>query len=226
MTISPTAEPPPRKLVRLWPGVAAVIVQWLLWFVLPVVAPEAIMVSVMDGVAGGLAVVVWWVFLSKHGRCCGPTDSASATCSWPGVGRRRPRSGSSAKPARNPHQLRRLRRQRRQQPSGPAFVGPCATAPFAACTSRPTGPPRRRSRCGAGRSDRAGRRSQSRPTFSTRRSSAVTTRSSPATTCPRAHRYGCTATQRGSGSPMAAPARARRRPSATAACTPSARPES
>ncbi len=39
---------------------------------------------------------------------------------------------------------------------------------------------RRRSNCGAGRSDRAGRRSRSMATFSTRRNSAVTTRSSPA----------------------------------------------
>ena len=36
-----------------------------------------------------------------------------------------------------------------------------ATASFAACGSTPTGPHRRRSRCGAGRSDRAGRPSRS-----------------------------------------------------------------
>ena len=70
---------------------------------------------------------------------------------------------------------------RRPKPTGPAFADPSATASFAACGSRPTGPRRRRSSCGAGRSDRAGRPSRSAATSSTRRSSAATTRSSPAT---------------------------------------------
>ena len=69
-----------------------------------------------------------------------------------------------------------------RESSGPAFADPGATASFAACGSRPTGRHRRRSSCGAGRSDRAGRPSRSAATSSTRRSSAVTTRSSPATT--------------------------------------------
>ena len=46
-------------------------------------------------------------------------------------------------------------------PDGPAFADPIATASFAASGSRPTGRRRRRSRCGAGRSGRAGRRSRS-----------------------------------------------------------------
>ena len=42
---------------------------------------------------------------------------------------------------------------------GPVFEDRSGTASFAACGSRPTGRSRRRCRCGAGRSDRPGRRS-------------------------------------------------------------------
>jgi hypothetical protein len=65
MTIAQTSETSPRKPLRLWPGVVIVMVQWLLWFVVPVVAPEAVLISVIGGVVGGLAVVVWWVFFSR-----------------------------------------------------------------------------------------------------------------------------------------------------------------
>ena len=40
MTIG-QADEPTRKPLRLWPGVVIVVVQWLAWFVLPVVVPEA-----------------------------------------------------------------------------------------------------------------------------------------------------------------------------------------
>ena len=72
--------------------------------------------------------------------------------------------------------------RRRQRPTGPVFVDPGATTLFAACESRPIGQHRRRSSCGAGRSDRAGRRSRCAATCSIPRSSAATTRSSRATT--------------------------------------------
>ena len=41
------------------------ILQWFLWIGLPVVAPEALMVSVAGGFLGGLAVLVWWMFFSR-----------------------------------------------------------------------------------------------------------------------------------------------------------------
>src|SRR5712691_8761573 len=54
-----------RKPLRLWPGVVIVIVQWLVRFVVPAIEPEAMQYGVIGGVFGGLAIVLWWVFLSR-----------------------------------------------------------------------------------------------------------------------------------------------------------------
>jgi outer membrane protein assembly factor BamB len=59
-------KPVRQKPLRLWPGVLAVILQWLAWLVLPVVAPEAMLYAVLGGVfGGGLAILVWWLFSSR-----------------------------------------------------------------------------------------------------------------------------------------------------------------
>jgi outer membrane protein assembly factor BamB len=58
-----TAE---QKPLRLWPGVLAVVLQWLAWMVLPTIAPEAAFYGIVGGVlGGGLVVVLWWLFLSR-----------------------------------------------------------------------------------------------------------------------------------------------------------------
>ncbi|HUE05316.1 MAG TPA: PQQ-binding-like beta-propeller repeat protein [Bryobacteraceae bacterium] len=54
-----------RKPLRLWPGVAIVILQWFLWFVLPTVDPGATLVSVLGGFACGVVIALWWLFLSR-----------------------------------------------------------------------------------------------------------------------------------------------------------------
>lgn len=54
-----------RKQLRIWPGVAAVAGQWLIRFVVPVVFPDAVALAVLGGAAGGLAVIVWWLFFSR-----------------------------------------------------------------------------------------------------------------------------------------------------------------
>ena len=51
--------------LRLWPGVAAVALQWLGRFGLPVIAPEATMFAVIGGLAGGLVVLIWWLAFSR-----------------------------------------------------------------------------------------------------------------------------------------------------------------
>ncbi|HEX8162311.1 MAG TPA: PQQ-binding-like beta-propeller repeat protein [Pyrinomonadaceae bacterium] len=54
----------PRPL-RLWPGVALVILMLLVRFVLPAVVPEAILVAMIGEVVGALAIIVWWLFFSR-----------------------------------------------------------------------------------------------------------------------------------------------------------------
>ena len=55
----------PRKPLRLWPGVVAVVLQWLVWFVVPIVAPDIMIFGMIGGVVCGLAVVLWWLFFSR-----------------------------------------------------------------------------------------------------------------------------------------------------------------
>jgi len=66
MTIAQTDNPTLKKPLRLWPGVLAVVLQWLVWFVLPMAVPGAMFYRMIAGVfGGGLAVVVWWLFFSR-----------------------------------------------------------------------------------------------------------------------------------------------------------------
>ncbi len=57
-----------QKLLRLWPGVVLVVVQWFTRFVVPVIIPDTSAIGIMGGVGGGLAIVVWWAFFSRVPR--------------------------------------------------------------------------------------------------------------------------------------------------------------
>lgn len=61
------SEPARQKPLRLWPGVIIVVIQWLLRFVIPAVAPgdTVLQIGVFIGILGGLAVVLWWAFFSR-----------------------------------------------------------------------------------------------------------------------------------------------------------------
>jgi len=47
------------------PGVVAVVLQWLVRFVVPVVVPGAVAVGMIGELLGGLTIVAWWLFFSR-----------------------------------------------------------------------------------------------------------------------------------------------------------------
>ena len=63
-----TTVPTQQKPLRLWPGVVIVILQWLVRFALPAFVPDTIAIGVFGGLLGGLAIVVWWAFISRAPR--------------------------------------------------------------------------------------------------------------------------------------------------------------
>lgn len=65
MTTAQTSAPIPRKPLRLWPGVAAVVLQSLLWITDPLIIDWDMMVAVFGGVILGVVVMVWWLFFSR-----------------------------------------------------------------------------------------------------------------------------------------------------------------
>src|SRR5260370_5830099 len=61
MTLTQKGERP----LRVWPGVAAVMLQWLVRFGTPIVAPDAMIVAGIGELVGAVAVLVWWAFFSR-----------------------------------------------------------------------------------------------------------------------------------------------------------------
>ena len=62
MTLKQKGE---RQHLRVWPGVVAVVLQWLLFFVLPIIAPDALLYGLMGALVCAVVVLVWWLFLSR-----------------------------------------------------------------------------------------------------------------------------------------------------------------
>jgi outer membrane protein assembly factor BamB len=54
-----------QRPLRVWPGVVAVALQWLVFLVLPIVVPSEGGTAILGGIVGGLLVVVWWLFFSR-----------------------------------------------------------------------------------------------------------------------------------------------------------------
>ena len=58
----------PQKPLRLWPGVVAVVLQWLAMFGVLIVVSGAGAFGAFGGLFGTLAIVVWWAFFSRAPR--------------------------------------------------------------------------------------------------------------------------------------------------------------
>ena len=54
--------------LRLWPGVAILLVQLAARFGVPVLVPDWTAFAVIGGVVGWLALVIWWLFFSRGTR--------------------------------------------------------------------------------------------------------------------------------------------------------------
>ena len=65
MATTETAIAPSQKPLRLWPGIIAVVLQWLGWFLLPEILPQAAFIGLLVGVIGGLVILVWWLLFSR-----------------------------------------------------------------------------------------------------------------------------------------------------------------
>ncbi|HEV3469448.1 MAG TPA: PQQ-binding-like beta-propeller repeat protein [Pyrinomonadaceae bacterium] len=68
MTDTQTDQTPPRKPLRLWPGVLILVLQLLSMFVLPAAVPGTLIVGMLGGLLGALAILVWWAFFSRAPR--------------------------------------------------------------------------------------------------------------------------------------------------------------
>ncbi len=68
MTSAQIEEPTRQKPLRLWPGVASVVLLWLGRLVLPLFGPVAGAIAAMSSLLFGLAVIVWWAFFSRAPR--------------------------------------------------------------------------------------------------------------------------------------------------------------
>jgi len=67
MRIVQAREQAPQKPLRLWPGVVIVLLQWVARFGAAILVPDFTAYAVLAGVAGGLALIVWWLFFSRAG---------------------------------------------------------------------------------------------------------------------------------------------------------------
>jgi outer membrane protein assembly factor BamB len=65
MTTNHVTVMSPRPPLRLWPGVIALVLQWLLWIGALLVFDEGFLLSVAGGVVLGLVILLWWLFFSR-----------------------------------------------------------------------------------------------------------------------------------------------------------------
>jgi outer membrane protein assembly factor BamB len=65
VNIAQASEPTPPKPLRLWPGVALAVLLLLFRFGVPIVAPDAVIVVYVGSLGCAVAILLWWLFLSR-----------------------------------------------------------------------------------------------------------------------------------------------------------------
>jgi outer membrane protein assembly factor BamB len=65
MSTLQTGHSTPRKPLRLWPGVVAVVLQWVFWVGVPLVMRDGILYAIGGALACALAIIIWWLFFSR-----------------------------------------------------------------------------------------------------------------------------------------------------------------
>jgi outer membrane protein assembly factor BamB len=67
MTSTQTGEQGPQRLLRLWPGIVAVVLQWIFRFGVKELFPgiQGFGYAVMGSLAFFLVIIVWWAFFSR-----------------------------------------------------------------------------------------------------------------------------------------------------------------
>ena len=63
-----TKDPIRHNHLVLLPGIILVILQWILRYLLPAIAPKAAAIGYLGGIVCGLAIAVWWLFFSHASR--------------------------------------------------------------------------------------------------------------------------------------------------------------
>jgi outer membrane protein assembly factor BamB len=67
MTTTQTGDEPPRKLLRVWPAIAIVVLQWFFRLGVKALVPgiTGFGYAVMGSLALALALILWWAFFSR-----------------------------------------------------------------------------------------------------------------------------------------------------------------
>ncbi len=67
MTSTQTGEQEPQNLLRVWPGVVAVVLQWFFRFGVKALVPgiDGFGYAVMGSLAFAVVILVWWTFFSR-----------------------------------------------------------------------------------------------------------------------------------------------------------------
>ncbi len=65
MELTQKGERNGERSLRVWPGVAAVIVQWFSFYVIPILMPDAMLYGIFGAFGCALVILLWWLFFSR-----------------------------------------------------------------------------------------------------------------------------------------------------------------